>query len=117
MRITKKAIESAPRYILGVDYRAAYKPMTIDLFALEAGNICEAMHDGDGRYDVEKVWCLCLYERTDDVEDGYIRYRERMISYDQYLWKAAPTESHCCVWYGISDRKPCFYDQRVIDRG
>ena len=113
----KRAAKFAPRYILGVDYKATYRPMTIDLFELDSANVCDAMHEGNDRFNDEQVWCMCLYEQTDKVEDGYICYREMMISYDRNLWRATPKGDKCCVWYGLRDHQPCFYDQRVIDRG
>ena len=112
MRITKKAIQSAPRFVLGVDYTAAYKPMTIDLFPVEADNVYDAMVEVCKHWDDTKVWCMSLYERTDETEGGYIAYKERIITYEGIDWRVAVYGGE--VWYGVSEQKPMFREDRNL---
>ncbi len=86
MRITKKAIKEAPKFAIGIDYKASYKPLTIETRLIEAADIYEAMAKADELFDEETVWCLNLYEKTDRVKDDSILYDERLQSDSQTRW-------------------------------
>lgn len=86
MKITKKAIKEAAKFAIGIDYKASYKPMTIDIQLIEAADIYEAMEKADALFDEETVWCLNLYEKTERVEDDCIIYDERLQSDRQARW-------------------------------
>ena len=111
--MTMKDFISAPRYILGVDYKASYKPSTIDLLAVDAANdVYEAMKAGYEHWNDEQVWCLSLYERSTETEGGYIEYKERLITYNGVDWRLAIWGNS--VWYGVAEQKPMWRADRNL---
>lgn len=86
MKITKKTIKEAANFAIGIDYKASFKPLTIETRLIEAANIYEAMAKADELFDEENVWCLNLYEKTDRVKDDCIIYDERLQSYSKTHW-------------------------------
>jgi len=86
MKYTKKMISEAPRFAVGIDYKASYKPLTIQVEMINAKDIYEAIEKCNELYDEKTVWCLNLYEKTDRIEDDCIMYDERMQSDHKGLW-------------------------------
>ena len=87
MKITKKAIKEAPAFIIGIDYKASYKPMTIELKSLTADNLLDVMKEANNYWDDETVWCLLIYRKTDIVEDDAIKYEECLGAWRENRWQ------------------------------
>lgn len=51
-------------YIVAIDYRASYKPMTTDYKVLEAENLLDAMNEAESYLDKEKVYLLNIMQAT-----------------------------------------------------
>ena len=49
-------------YIVAIDYRATYKPMTTDYKVLEADNLLDAMSEAESYLDAEKVYLLNIMQ-------------------------------------------------------
>ena len=49
-------------YIVAIDYRATYKPMTTDYKVLEADNLLDAMSEAESYLDTEKVYLLIIMQ-------------------------------------------------------
>lgn len=49
-------------YIVAIDYRATYKPMTTDYKVLEADNLLDAMSEAESYLDTEKVYLLNIMQ-------------------------------------------------------
>ena len=49
-------------YIVAIDYRATYKPMTTDYKLLEADNLLDAMSEAESYLDTEKVYLLIIMQ-------------------------------------------------------
>lgn len=86
MKITKKAIKEAPKFAIGIDYKASYKPLTIETKLIEANDIYEAIEKANELFDEETVWCLNLYEKSGEVKDECIMYDEKMQSDRKESW-------------------------------
>lgn len=87
MKITKKAIKEAPKFAIGIDYKASYKPLTIETKLIKANDIYEAMEKADELFDEETVWCINFYEKTETVKDDSIIYDEKMQSNRKGRWE------------------------------
>ena len=58
------------KYIVSIDYKASYKPMTIEFFDLEAQSITEAMAEANKKWH-EGIYLMQIYEkkgRTKKIE-------------------------------------------------
>ena len=49
-------------YIVAIDYRATYKPMTTDYKVLEADNLLDAMSEAESYLEAEKVYLLNIMQ-------------------------------------------------------
>lgn len=49
-------------YIVAIDYRATYKPMTIDYKVLEADNLLDAMSEAEHYVDKDKVYLMKILQ-------------------------------------------------------
>lgn len=79
MKITKKAIATAPKYMVSIDYRAGYRN-AIDFQLLNADNIFEAMQEAEKLHD-ENVYLLRILEKTGEVhENEFLVYADKLIS-------------------------------------
>jgi uncharacterized caspase-like protein len=56
------------KYILYIDYRASYKPMTVEYRELNAKNIGEAIIEADAIHNEETMYLLQLMEKSGKVE-------------------------------------------------
>ena len=71
MKITKKAIKEAPRYMLVIDWKAEkrqampYEPFHYEL--LNASSIFEAMNEAEAKLD-DTVYLMKLLENTGDID-------------------------------------------------
>lgn len=86
-KITKKAYNEAPRFMVSIDYKASYKPMTMVHELVEANDAFEAMKKVDEMFSYDEfeaqVWCLILSEKTAIEEnDGFqeITYEQKIRS-------------------------------------
>ena len=51
-------------YIVAIDYRANYKPLTIDYKMLKAENLLDAMNEAEQYMDKETVYLLKIMKRS-----------------------------------------------------
>ena len=86
MKYTKKMISEAPKFAVGIDYKASFKPLTIEVEMIFADDIYEAMAMCNELFDEKTVWCLNLYEKTDRIENDCIMYDEKMQSDRKEIW-------------------------------
>ncbi len=94
-KLTKKAIAAAPKYIVSIDYKASYRPMTIERKVIEAADILEAMRIADKFFDEEKVYLLNIMEKTGEVcRDEYLVYTDKLTSRTPGNWHLTDAE-HC----------------------
>lgn len=56
------------KYILYIDYRASYKPMTSEYRALNAKNIAEAVIEADAIHNQETMYLIRIMEKTGKIE-------------------------------------------------
>lgn len=56
------------KYILYIDYRASYKPMTAEYIALNAKTIAEAIIEADATHDQETMYLIRIMEKRGKVE-------------------------------------------------
>ena len=57
------------KYLVAVDYRASYKPLTTDYKMLEADDILDAMSEAESYLDKEKVYLIKILEALPDARD------------------------------------------------
>ena len=106
-RITKKAINEAPKFAIARDYKASYKPLTIDTELLTANDIYEAMEKVNRMFNEETDWCIALYEKTGEVKDDCIIYSERMVSYEAEMWRLRASKD-CYIGWNPEYNYTCF---------
>ena len=101
-RITKAQIKAAPQYILGIDWKADYKPLTIELHKLEATNLRDAMLEANGywAWEDDRIWCISIYEKTDNVtEDGeLVHYRDCVTAWARRSRTVIEEPHEACSW-------------------
>ncbi len=51
------------KYIACIDYKASYKPLTLEYKVLSATNILDAMNEAERYLDKEKVYLITVMER------------------------------------------------------
>lgn len=51
------------KYIACIDYKASYKPLTLEYKVLDANNILDAMNEAEKLLDGEKVYLIKVMER------------------------------------------------------
>ena len=51
------------KYIACIDYKASYKPMTLDFIQLASTNIMDAMVEAESLMDTAKVYLITVMER------------------------------------------------------
>ena len=56
------------KYILYVDYRASYKPMTSEYRPMNAKNIAEAIIEADAAHDPETMYLIRVMEKNGKIE-------------------------------------------------
>lgn len=56
------------KYILYIDYRVEYKPMTSEYRPLEAKNIKDAILEADAIHDLNTMYLIRIMEKTGKVE-------------------------------------------------
>lgn len=56
------------KYVLYIDYRAEYKPMTSEYKPLEAKNIKDAIIEADAIHDINTMYLIRIMEKTGKVE-------------------------------------------------
>ena len=56
------------KYVLYIDYRAEYKPMTSEYKSLEAKNIKDAILEADAIHDINTMYLIRIMEKTGKVE-------------------------------------------------
>lgn len=100
MKITKKAIKEAPEFILGIDYKATYKAMTIELVPLSTSNLAEAMEEANQYWDDETVWCLQIYAKTEEIDDDLecLKYKNCMGAWNEELWRVSKSKDYACMY-------------------
>lgn len=92
-KLTKKAIANAPKYMISIDYRACYKPMTIDYRMIEAENILDAMRIADKFFDKETVYLMTIMEKTGEVQDNeFLVYEDKLTSRNRGNWHLTDAE-------------------------
>lgn len=85
MKLTKKAIKAAPKYVICIDWKAAYKN-AIDYMVLNAQDIFEAMKEAEANFD-ENVYLMTIAEKTSEVvDDLFIRYEDRFTCRGNKNW-------------------------------
>ena len=52
------------KYILYIDYRATYKPMTSEYIPMTAKNISQAIVEADSLHDPEKMYLIQILEKN-----------------------------------------------------
>ena len=102
-KVTKKAISESPEFIMGIDWTADYKPMTIDLQPVESRDFETAMHEAEKTLaaNIGKVWCISLYRKTGKVEDDCMIYRESITLWDRGgypYWTMDPEQHETCKY-------------------
>lgn len=103
MKITKKAIATAPKYMIAIDWKAAYRN-TIDCQTIEAGNITEAMQIAEKHFD-ENVYLIHLLEKTGETHDNeFLVYESKLTSRSANSWHITDAEHSEC---------PCKADYHV----
>ena len=109
-KITKKAISEAPEFILGIDWKADYKPMTIDLQPVEARDFEEAMKEAEKALaaNIDKVWCIGLFRKTAKVEDDSMVYRDSFTLWERggYPYWTRDPETHETCRYSLQFKEP-----------
>lgn len=105
MKITKKVIKEAPAFILGIDYKSSYKPLTIDLESLIADNLLDAMKEANNYFDYETVWCLRIYSKTDIIEDDRIYYKQIIGANRENRWEVLEENFILCS-YSLESKEP-----------
>lgn len=102
-KLTKKAIAAAPKYILAIDYKASYRPMTIEYEIIEAADILEAMQIADRFFNEDTVYLLNIMEKTGEVkENEFLEYKDKLTSRnrgDWHLTDAEHSEQPYTKWY------------------
>ena len=56
------------KYILYIDYRAFYKPMTAEYIALNAKTIAEAIIEADAIHDQKTMYLIKIMEKRGKIE-------------------------------------------------
>lgn len=56
------------KYVLYIDYRASYKPMTFEYRPMNAKNIAEAIIQADAVHDPETMYLIQIMEKSGKVE-------------------------------------------------
>lgn len=56
------------KYIIYIDYRASYKPMTCEYRELNAKNIAEAIIEADAIHDPETMYLIKIMEKSGKIE-------------------------------------------------
>ena len=56
------------KYVLYIDYRASYKPMTCEYRTMNAKNIAEAIIEADAVHDSETMYLVRIMEKSGKVE-------------------------------------------------
>ena len=56
------------KYVLYIDYRASYKPMTYEYRPMNAKNIAEAIIEADAVHDPETMYLIRIMEKSGKVE-------------------------------------------------
>lgn len=56
------------KYIIYIDYRCSYKPLTSEYKPLEAKNIKEAVIEADAIHDADTMYLIRIMEKTGKVE-------------------------------------------------
>lgn len=102
-KITKAQIKAAPKYVLGIDYKASYKPMTIELKPLKATDLLAAMKEANEYWkfeDDEIIWCLSIYENSGEVtEDGEIvSYQDCLTAWSRGRWEVRQDVKKTCQY-------------------
>ena len=102
-KITKAQIKAAPRYILGIDYKASYKPLTIELKPLKANDLLSAMLEANEHWkfeDDDTIWCISIYENSGKVlEDGeLIQYQDCVTAWTRGCWQATEDRHDTCKY-------------------
>lgn len=94
-KLTKKAIAAAPKYVVTIDYRATYKPLTLEYKAVEADSILDAMRAADELFNTEQVYLLKIKEKTGRVrDDEFLIYEDRLVSRSRGEWHLADEAHH-----------------------
>lgn len=92
-KLTKKAIAAAPKYMVAIDYRACYRPMTIDYKMIEAKDILEAMAIADKLFDEDTVYLLNIMEKTGEVQENeFLVYEDKLTSRRRGNWHLTDAE-------------------------
>lgn len=99
MKITKKAIKEAPAFILGIDYKASYQPLTIELKSLTANNLLDALKEANNYWNDDTVWCLNIYNKTDIVDGELIKYEECIGTWRENRWETRDDKDINCYCY------------------
>lgn len=104
-KLTKKAIAAAAKYIVAIDYKASYRPMTIEYKVIKANDIFEAMQIADMLFDENTVYLLNIMEKTGEVhENEYLVYEDKLTSRTEGNWHltdAAHSEQPFKVLYNV----------------
>ena len=56
------------KYVLYIDYRASYKPMTYEYRPMNAKNIAEAIIEADAVHDTKTMYLIRIMEKSGKVE-------------------------------------------------
>ena len=108
-KLTKKAIATAPKYMISIDWRASYRN-TIDRQMLNADNIFEAMQEAEKLHD-ENVYLLRILEKTDEVQENeFLVYEDKLTSRSRgngHLTDAAHNEHLFPALYHVESNVIC----------
>ena len=94
-KVTKKVIKAAPEYILGIDYKASYKPLTIELVPMANTDLVEAMKEANEYWNDNEVWCLNLFRKSDVVEDDCLLYKTCVGAWSDGHWTVEEERFTC----------------------
>lgn len=102
-KITKAQIKAAPKYVLGIDYKASYKPMTIELKPLNATDLKSAMKEANEYWKIEdddKIWCISIYENNGKVSEDLetVGYQDCLTAWSRGCWRVIKEVHDTCQY-------------------
>ena len=99
-QLTKKAIANAPKYMVAIDWKAAYRN-TIDFQPIEASDILEAMKIAEKFFN-ENVYLLAIMEKTGEVhENEFLVYEDKLTSRNLGNWHPSDAEHSECPFNAV----------------
>lgn len=102
-KITKAQIKAAPKYVLGIDYKASYKPLTIELKPLKATDLLAAMKEANEYWkfeDDERIWCMSIYENSGKIDEDMetVGYQDCLTEWSRNAWTVIEDAHDACKY-------------------